>query len=294
MLNLNLPKQVTIMDVSPRDGLQSYPVFVPTEKKIELINSLIAAGVQHIEATSFVSPKWVPQMADAETVLAAVTANAEVHDVKLEALIPNEKGYDRAKATGLLKEIGFVVAATESMNQKNVGMSVADSMKHFAAITEKAKADGVQVRGTIAVAFVCPYEGRVQNRQTLDLADQLFKLGADEVCLGDTVGRATPDQVYALFSELKDRWPEKPLAGHFHDTHGMALANIFAAMQAGVSIFDSAVGNLGGCQFAKGSTGNVSTESVVYMLNGMGIQTGINFEKISAAAGVAKKLVSEL
>lgn len=291
---MNLPKQVTIMDVSPRDGLQAYPVFVPTEKKIELINALIAAGVQHIEATSFVSPKWVPQMADAEQLLAAVSDNAASHGVTLEALIPNEKGYDRAKATGMLKEIGFVVAATESMNQKNVGMSVADSMKHFAAIAEKAKADGVQVRGTIAVAFVCPYEGRVQNRQTIDLADQLFKLGADEVCLGDTVGRATPDQVHALFAELKDRWPGKALAGHFHDTHGMALANIFAAMQAGVSIFDSAVGNLGGCQFAAGSTGNVSTESVVYMLKGMGIEMGIDYEKIVAASAAAKNLVSEI
>jgi len=288
---LSLPKRVTIMDVSPRDGLQSYPAFVPTDKKVELINKLIAAGVRHIEAASFVSPKWVPQMADAEQVWAAVSDIAATQGVLIEALIPNERGYDRAIATGSLKEIGFVVAATESMNQKNVGMSVADSMQHFAAIAGKAKADGVQVRGTIAVAFVCPYEGRVSNEQTLRLAARLFDLGADEVCLGDTIGRAMPDHVYALFSALKDRWPDKQLAGHFHDTYGMALANIFAALQTGVDMFDSAVGNLGGCQFAKGSTGNVSTEKVIFMMDEMGIETGIDLEKVSAVAEWAGKLV---
>jgi len=277
------------MDVSPRDGLQAYPVFVPTQKKIELINALIGTGVRHIEATSFVSPKWVPQMADAEQVLAAVGNRA---GVTIEVLVANEKGYDRARATGLLKESGFVVAATESLNQKNVGMSIADSMLQFAAIASKAKADGVQVRGTIAVSFICPYEGRVPLEQSLKLADEYFRLGADEVCLGDTVGRATPDHVYELFSRVKDRWPDKPLAGHFHDTHGHALANIFAAMQAGLDIFDAAVGNLGGCQFAQGATGNVSTERVVYMLNGMGIETGIDYDKIVAVGQMARSLIT--
>ncbi|MEP7342237.1 MAG: hydroxymethylglutaryl-CoA lyase [Acidobacteriota bacterium] len=286
---MNLPKRVTIMDVSPRDGLQAFPAFVPTQKKIELITKLIAAGVCHIEATSFVSPKWVPQMADAEQVLAAVGNRA---GVTIEVLVANEKGYDRTRATGLLKEAGFVVAATESLNQKNVGMSIAGSMLQFAAIADKAKADGVQVRGTIAVSFICPYEGRVPLEQSLKLADEYFRLGADEVCLGDTVGRATPDHVYELFSRIKDRWPDKPLAGHFHDTHGHALANIFAAMQAGVDIFDSAVGNLGGCQFAKGATGNVSTERVVYLLDGMGIKTGIDYAKIVEAGRWAKGLVA--
>jgi hydroxymethylglutaryl-CoA lyase len=210
----------------------------------------------------------------------------------IEVLVANEKGYDRARATGLLKEVGFVVAATESLNQKNVGMSIADSMLQFAAIAGKAKADGVQVRGTIAVSFICPYEGRVPLEQSLKLADEYFRLGADEVCLGDTVGRGTPDHVYELFSRVKDRWPDKPLAGHFHDTHGHALANIFAAMQAGVDIFDSAVGNLGGCQFAKGATGNVSTERVVYLLDGMGIETGIDYAKIVEAGRWAKGMVA--
>jgi hydroxymethylglutaryl-CoA lyase len=277
------------MDVSPRDGLQSEAVFVPTEKKIGLINKLIAAGVRHIEATSFVSPKWVPQMADAEAVFAAVGSQ---EGVTIEVLVPNEKVYDRAKATGLLKEVGFIVGATESLNQKNVNMSVADSMRQFAAIAEKAKTDGVNVRGTIGVSFVCPYEGRVPIERTLALASEYFNLGADEVCIADTVGRATPDHVYELFARVRDRWPDKPLAGHFHDTHQHALANTFAALQAGVAIFDAAVGNLGGCQFAKGATGNVATERVVYLLNGMGIETGIDYDRLLEAARFARSLVT--
>ena len=283
---MNLPKQVTIMDVSPRDGLQSEAVFVPTEKKIALIESLVAAGIRHIEATSFVSPKWVPQMADAEALLQAVVARHP--NVTFEVLLPNEKGYDRARATGLLKEAGFVVAATESLNVKNVNMSVADSMQQFAAIAARAKADGIHLRGTIGVSFVCPYEGEVPRAQTVALANQFFELGADEVCIADTIGRALPNRVYDVMAEIKDRYPAKPLAGHFHDTYKMALTNIFAAMQAGVDMFDSAVGNLGGCQFAKGATGNVSTEQLVYLLNGMGIETGIDYDRIVVAGRIAR------
>ncbi len=289
---MNLPKQVTIMDVSPRDGLQSEVAFVPTEKKIALIEALVGAGIRHIEATSFVSPKWVPQMADAEALLQAVVARHP--GVAFEVLLPNEKGYDRARATGLLKEAGFVVAATESLNVKNVNMSVADSMKQVAAIAEKAKADGVHLRGTIGVSFVCPYEGEVPRARTVALANQYFELGADEVCIADTIGRALPNRVYDVMADIKDRWPSKPLAGHFHDTYKMALTNIFAAMQAGVEMFDSAVGNLGGCQFAKGATGNVSTEQLVYLLNGMGIETGIDYERIVAAGRMARGLIAPL
>ena len=277
------------MDVSPRDGLQSEAVFVPTEKKIALIDALIAAGIRHIEATSFVSPKWVPQMADAEAVLAAIVARHP--GVTFEVLLPNEKGYDRARATGLLKEAGFVVAATETLNVKNVNMSVADSMRQFAAIAAKAKADGVYMRGTIGVAFVCPYEGEVPRARAVALAEQFFGLGADEVCIADTIGRALPNRVYDVMAEIKDRHPAKPLAGHFHDTYKMALTNIFAAMQAGVDMFDAAVGNLGGCQFAKGATGNVSTEQLVYLLNGMGIETGVDAGQLEQAARLARSLV---
>jgi hydroxymethylglutaryl-CoA lyase len=259
-------------------------------KKIELIEALVAAGVRKIEATSFVSPKWVPQMADAEDVLAAVVAQHP--EVTFEVLLPNEKGYDRARATGLLKEAGFVVAATETLNVKNVNMSVADSMKQFGAIAARAKADGVRTRGTIGVAFVCPYEGAVPRERTVALADRYFELGADEVCVADTIGRAAPNRVYDVVAAIKDRWPDKPLAGHFHDTHKLALTNIFAAMQAGAEIFDAAVGNLGGCQFAKGATGNVSTEQLVYLLNGMGIETGIDYDRIVAAGQMARRLVA--
>lgn len=286
---LSLPKRVTIMDVSPRDGLQGEAVIVPTEKKVALIHALIDAGVRKIEATSFVSPKWVPQMADAEAVLQAIGRR---DDVQIVVLVPNEKGYERARATGLVREIGFVIGATESMNRKNVNMDVADSLRQFAGLVEKAKADGVFTRGTISVSFICPYEGRVPKEQTLALADRFFELGADEVCLADTIGRATPDHVYELFSHLKERWPDKSLAGHFHDTYQHALANTVAAMQAGVDYFDSAVGNLGGCQFAKGSTGNVATERLVYLLDGMGIETGIDYEKIAEVGRQAVRLIA--
>ncbi len=289
---MNLPNRVTLMDVSPRDGLQSEPVFVPTEKKIALIERLIAAGIRKIEATSFVSPKWVPQMADAEQVLQAV---APAHpDVTFEVLLPNEKGYERAKATGLLKAAGFVVAATEALNVKNVNMSVADSMRQFAAIAARARADGVRMRGTIGVAFVCPYEGRVPRERVVALADEYFNAGADEVAIADTIGRALPNDVYDVFAAVKDRWPGKPLAGHFHDTYQMALTNIFAALQAGADVFDCAVGNLGGCQFAKGATGNVSTEQLVYLLNGMGIETGIQYERVVEVGQWAKGLIAPL
>lgn len=290
MTAMSLPQQVTIMDVSPRDGLQSEPVFVPTEKKVALIEALIDAGLKRIELTSFASPKWVPQMADAEAVLQAVVPRYP--EIQFEVLLPNLKGYERAVATGLIKQIGYVVAATETLNLKNVNMSVADSMRQFGAIAEKAKAAGLRVRGTIGVAFVCPYEGRVAMEQTARLADEYFQLGADEVCLADTVGRARPDHVYELFSRVRERWPNKLLAGHFHDTQQLALANIFAALQAGADIFDSSVGNLGGCQFAAGATGNVATERVVYLLDGMGIATGINLDALRTIADYARSLIA--
>ena len=289
---MNLPNRVTLMDVSPRDGLQAEPVFVPTEKKIALIERLIAAGVRKIEATSFVSPKWVPQMADGEQVLQAVVPAHP--DVTFEVLLPNEKGYERAKATGLVKAVGFVVAATEALNIKNVNMSVADSMRQFAAIAARAKADGVRIRGTIGVCFVCPYEGKVPRARVVALADEYFNAGADEVALADTIGRALPNDVYEVFAAVKDRWADKPLAGHFHDTYKMALTNIFAAMQAGADVFDCAVGNLGGCQFAKGATGNVSTEQLVYMLNGMGVETGIQHDCIVKVGQWARGLITPL
>ncbi|HEY6328692.1 MAG TPA: hydroxymethylglutaryl-CoA lyase [Blastocatellia bacterium] len=283
-----LPKKVTIVDVSPRDGLQSETQFVPTEKKIGLIKSLIDAGIPKIELTSFVSPKWVPQMADAEDLVHAV-GDAPV---AFQVLIPNEKGYERARLTGKIKEITIVVAATETLNRRNVNMSIEDSMRQFARIAERARADGVRVRGSIGVAFVCPYEGRVSLDHSSALADRLFGDGADEVALADTLGAAVPNQVFELFDRVKQKWPEKALAGHFHDTEQLALSNILAAMQAGADVFDASVGNLGGCQFTKGAKGNVATERVVYMLQGMGIETGIDLQRLAEVAAAAKTLVA--
>ncbi len=286
---MNLPKRVTIVDVSPRDGLQSESVLVPTAKKLALIEALIACGIPKIEVTSFVSPKWVPQMADAEQVLTGVNHHTET---RFQVLVPNLKGYERARQTGVLKEICFVVAATESLNRANVNMSIADSMRQFAAIAEQAKPDGVRVRGTLGVAFVCPHEGIVPIAQAAKIIDEYFRLGADEVAIADTLGAATPDHVYHLFAQVKEKWQDKPLAGHFHDTQQMALANIFAALQAGAAMFDAAVGNLGGCQFTKGAKGNVATERVVYMLREMGIETGIDYDKLIETANLARGLVS--
>ncbi len=285
---LSLPASVTIMDVSPRDGLQAIETFIPTEKKIELIDTLVSTGLRRIEAASFVSPQWVPQMADAEAVLQAIAAKHP--DIYFEVLIPNEKGYARARATKLLKHAGFVIGATESFNTKNVNMSIGDSLSQFAMIAHNAKVDGVRIRGTISVAFVCPYEGRVPREKTIALADMYFQLGADEVCLADTIGRAAPNHVYDVAAAIKDRHPDKALAGHFHDTFGHSLANIFASMQAGVDIFDASAGNLGGCPFAKGATGNVATERVVHMLSGMGIETGINLQKMIEAGKTARAI----
>ncbi len=278
-----------MVDVSPRDGLQSEPVLVPTKGKVALINALISAGVPKIEVTSFASPKWVPQLADAEQVLSKIAHHTKT---SFQVLVPNERGYNRARATGLVKEITVVVAATETLNRKNVNMSIQDSMRHVEAIAAKAQADGVRLRGSIGVAFICPHEGRVPIEQSANLADLFFKLGADEVALADTLGAATPDHVYELFARVKDLWPDRTLAGHFHDTHQLALANIVAAMQAGAEVFDSSVGNLGGCQFTKGATGNVGTERVVYMLQGMGIETGIDYDRLVQVAAFAQSLVA--
>jgi hydroxymethylglutaryl-CoA lyase len=286
---LSFPQQITVIDVSPRDGLQSEPVLVPTEKKVQLIRALIEAGIPKIEVTSFVSPKWVPQLADAVEVLQAIP-----HDGKTQyqVLIPNEKGYDRARATGLVKEVGFVVAATESLNRRNVNMSVEDSMQQFAVIVERAKADGMRVRGAIGVAFVCPHEGKVPVEQTVKLADEYLRLGADEVAISDTLGAAAPNHVYEVFARVKDKWPDATLAGHFHDTQAMALANIVAAMQGGATAFDASIGELGGCQFTKGATGNVATERVVNMLHAMGIDTGVDLAKLKTLAVTARTMVT--
>jgi hydroxymethylglutaryl-CoA lyase len=285
-----LPEVVEIVDVSPRDGLQNVQVDVPTTKKIELINGLIRAGIRRIEATAFVHPKVIPQLRDAEEVL----SHLEVQEgVRLMALIPNERGYERARRCPNLTDITLVVAATETLNQKNVRMSIAESLAQFERIVARAKSDGLWVRGIIGAAFGCPYEGRVPPEQVMSIAQTLFELGSDEVTFADTIGCANPKQTYDTLAWARQRWPDRALSVHFHDTRHMALANAYAALQAGIAIFDASVGGLGGCPFSPGAKGNVATERLVFMLHEMGIRTGIDYERLLACAQFARAILAE-
>lgn len=285
---MQMPGQVEIVDVSPRDGLQNIAAEVTTAKKVELINALVRAGLPRIEATSFSHPKWVPQLRDAEQVLAGVDRPA---GARLMVLIPNMRGYERARGCAdLIDDVAVVISATETMNRKNVNASIVDSMSEFAEIVERAKNDGVRLRGSISVAFVCPYEGPTPPDRPLRLAEEFFQMGVNEVMFADTIGRANPSQVYELLSRARDRWSEEPLAVHFHDTYHMALANTVVALQTGIKIFDASVGGLGGCPFTPEGTGNVATEKLVFMLHEMGIETGIDYDGLLKIAGFARSL----
>jgi len=254
---------------------------------VKLINGLTRAGVRRLEATSFVHPKWVPQLADAEALLGQIE---RPEGARFMALIPNVKGYERAKASGGVDEVALVVAASETMNRKNVNMSIADSLEQFAAIIQRAKSDGIFVRGSIGVAFGCPYEGAVPASNVLNIAGQFWAMGSDEVMLADTIGCANPAQVCDVFARVKDRWPDRLVAAHFHDTWHMALANAVAALQTGVEIYDASVGGLGGCPFTPTGAGNAATEQLVFMFHEMGIETGIDYEALLEVAEFAQSL----
>jgi hydroxymethylglutaryl-CoA lyase len=284
---MNLPKTVQIVDVGPRDGLQNIQTLVPTEQKVKLINGLTKAGVMRIEATSFVHPKWVPQLADAEQVLAQI---GRPPGMRCIALIPNVRGYDRAHASGAVDEVALVIAASETMNHKNVNMSIQASLEQCQIIIDRAKSDGIAVRGSIATAFGCPYEGPVPASKVLELTQQLFDMGADEVMFADTIGCANPAQVYDLFARVKDWWPDRAVAAHFHDTRHLALANALAALLAGVDIYDASIGGLGGCPFTPKGAGNVATERLVFMMHEMGIETGVDYHALLEVAAVAGSL----
>lgn len=282
------PSKVTVVDVSPRDGLQSVEHFIETEDKVRLVNGLISAGIPKIEVTSFASPKWVPQLADAEQVIEGLN---EASGTTLSVLVLNEKGYERARRTRRVREISFVVAATEILNRKNVNMSIADSMRQFTAIAKQARADRIRTRSIVGVAFVCPHEGLVPIAKVAELIERLRAAGSQAFTLADTLGAATPDHVYDLFVHLKDKFPDESFAGHFHDTQNLALANVVAAMQAGVDTFESAVGELGGCQFTLGARGNLGTESLVDLLHRLGIETGIDYSRLLEVSKYARSLV---
>jgi hydroxymethylglutaryl-CoA lyase len=279
------PRQVTVMDVGPRDGLQNEPYILSTKKKIRLIEQLAAAGIKWIEAVSFVSPKAVPQMADAAEVMAGLRRRADVHYV---ALIPNDKGYERALASGIT-DVALVLSATETMNRKNLNMSVGESMAIAERLLQRARSDGVTMRVDVSVAFVCAYEGRVEPNKVLAQTDQLLAMGADQVCLADTTGRADPQHVANLFAAAQREHGAERLAGHFHNTYGMAIANTIAAMQQGITFFDSSIGGLGGCPYSPGATGNTPTEDLVYLCRQLGVETGIDLDKLCEVTALVRE-----
>jgi len=272
----NIPSKVRIVEVGPRDGLQNEKQSIDTSVKIELIERLANAGVSYIEAGAFVNPKWVPQMAGSEAVFATM---ARKRGVCYAALTPNLQGYERA-ASVYASEVAIFAAASEAFSQKNINCSIEESIQRFVPIIEAAKNDQIPVRGYISCVIGCPYEGSIAPEKVRDVAVQLLELGCYEVSLGDTIGIGTVGSVEKMLTTVMQAVPVDKLAGHFHDTYGQALANILVALQHGVAVIDSSVAGLGGCPYAKGASGNVATEDVVYMLNGMGIEHGIDLDAL--------------
>jgi isopropylmalate/homocitrate/citramalate synthase len=274
-----LPRRVRLVEVGPRDGLQNEKTPVPTDVKVTLIDMLTDAGMPAVEATSFVSPKWVPQMSDAVEVMRRIRRKP---GVRYPVLTPNLKGFEGALAAKA-DEVAVFVAATETFSNKNINCSIAESFERAKPVFEAAKGHGIRVRGYISCVLGCPYEGEVDPRKVADVAVALHALGAYQISLGDTIGTGTAGKTKLLIREVSARVPIDELAGHFHDTYGQALTNLYAAMELGVATFDCAVAGLGGCPYAKGATGNVASEDVVYLLHGLGIETGIDMVKLRRA-----------
>lgn len=271
-----LPKKVKIVEVGPRDGLQNEKETIPAEVKIELVNRLTDAGFANIEAASFVSPKWVPQMATSAEVMDKIRRKP---GVIYSALTPNMKGFEGA----LLAKAGEVVifgAASEAFSQKNINCSIAESIERFREVAQAAKQNNIRLRGSISCAFGCPYQGEVALDSVADVVRRMRDLGCDEIDIADTIGVGTPVKVQAVMQRAAQEFPIERLSGHFHDTYGQALVNIYASLEVGISIFHSSIAGLGGCPYAKGATGNVSTEDVLYMMNGLGIDTGIDLNAV--------------
>ena len=271
-----LPRHVEVVEVGPRDGLQNEANPVPSAVKVDLIDRLAAAGLPNVEAAAFVSPKWVPQMAGSSEVMAAIRRHP---GTVYSALVPNMKGMEAALAAGV-DEVVVFSAASEAFAQKNINCSIAESIERFRPVAAAAQAAGVKLRGSISVALGCPYQGEVAPAAVAEVVRRMADLGCDSIDIADTIGVGTAGAVQAVFAACAEAFPIERLAGHFHDTYGQALANILAALQMGVVSFHSSVAGLGGCPYAKGATGNVATEDVVYMLQGMGIDTGIDLDKL--------------
>jgi hydroxymethylglutaryl-CoA lyase len=272
----SLPAQVKIVEVGPRDGLQNEKEIIPVEVKVELINRLTAAGFPNIEAASFVSPKWVPQMATSSEVMQQIQRKS---GVIYSALVPNMQGLEAALAAQA-DEVVIFGAASEAFSQKNINCSIAESIERFREVVKLAKASHLRLRGSISCSFGCPYQGEVTPDAVVDVVARMQDLGCDEIDIADTIGVGTARQVQTVFDKVSRQFPIDQLAGHFHDTYGQALANIYAALEVGVSIYHSSVAGLGGCPYAKGATGNVATEDVLYLMQGLGIHTGIDLQMV--------------
>ena len=274
-----LPRRVRLVEVGPRDGLQNEPATVATDVKIALIDRLSDAGFPAVEATAFVSPKWVPQMADAAAVMAGIRRKP---GVRYPVLTPNLKGLEAALAAKA-DEVAVFVAASETFSKKNINCTIAESLERAQPVFRAAAAQGIRVRGYISCVLGCPYEGEIDAEKVAEVAAALHRMGAYEVSLGDTIGVGTAGSTQALVAKVGERVPIGALAGHFHDTYGQALANVYAAMEMGVATFDCSVAGLGGCPYAKGATGNLASEDVLYLLNGLGLETGVDMTKLRAA-----------
>ncbi|UBM23448.1 hydroxymethylglutaryl-CoA lyase [Pseudomonas sp. p1(2021b)] len=276
---MSLPQNVRLVEVGPRDGLQNEAQPISVADKVRLVDDLTDAGLSYIEVGSFVSPKWVPQMAGSAEVFAAIRQRA---GVTYAALAPNLRGFEDALAAGV-KEVAVFAAASEAFSQRNINCSINDSLKRFEPIMDAARNHGVRVRGYVSCVLGCPYEGKVSAEQVAPVARALHEMGCYEVSLGDTIGTGTAGDTRRLFEVVSAHVPRERLAGHFHDTYGQALANVYASLLEGIQVFDSSVAGLGGCPYAKGATGNIATEDVIYLMQGLGIETGIDLARLIAA-----------
>ncbi|MGE8345017.1 hydroxymethylglutaryl-CoA lyase [Pseudomonas helleri] len=276
---MTFPTHVRLIEVGPRDGLQNEAQPISVADKVQLVNALTDAGLGYIEVGSFVSPKWVPQMAGSAEVFAQIQHKP---GVVYGALTPNMRGFEDAVAAGV-KEVAVFAAASEAFSQRNINCSISESLERFVPIMESARQHGISVRGYVSCVLGCPYEGQVSAQQVAAVAKELYAMGCYEVSLGDTIGTGTPSATRAMFEAVGAYVPREKLAGHFHDTYGQAMVNIYASLLEGINVFDSSVAGLGGCPYAKGASGNVATEDVLYMLNGMGIETGVDMDKLLLA-----------
>jgi len=274
-----LPSHVRLVEVGPRDGLQNETQAVSVAAKVQLVDELSAAGLSYIEVGSFVSPKWVPQMAGSAEVFAQIQRQ---ENVIYAALAPNFRGFEDALASGVT-EVAVFAAASEAFSQRNINCSISESLERFEPIMEAARLHGIRVRGYVSCVLGCPYEGEIAPEQVASVANELFAMGCYEISLGDTIGTGTPGATRTLFDTVAGKIPRGKLAGHFHDTYGQALVNIYASLLEGIQVFDSSIAGLGGCPYAKGASGNVATEDVLYMLNGLGIDTGVDLDLLISA-----------